>query len=151
MKQNSAYQPHCNRTMTNPRAESIAFREALLRSEHLRIRIVLGAIVAAFLVRTVREIIVGGHNNLVSWLTMFGLLSLFVAYEFVMLRAVNRAIHRVRELVNWLCLSNIFLEALLPALAVAFLTSASIDPAYQPLANPAGLAFFLFISLRRSA
>jgi serine phosphatase RsbU (regulator of sigma subunit) len=133
--------------MTNLRAESIAFREALLKSERLRIRIVLGAIIAAFLLRTIRGIIVGGHENFVSWLLTLGLLGLFVAYEFVMLRAVNRAMQRVRELANWIWLSNIFLEALLPALVVAFLSSASIDPIYRPLANPAGLSFFVFISL----
>jgi serine phosphatase RsbU (regulator of sigma subunit) len=133
--------------MTNPRAESIAFREALLKSERLRIRIVLGAIIAALLLRTIRGIIVGGHENFISWLMTLGLLGLFVTYEFVALRAVNRAIQRVRELANWICLSNIFLEALLPALAIAFLTSTSIDPVYRPLANPAGLAFFVFISL----
>jgi len=44
-------------------------------------------------------------------------------------------------------LSNIILETCLPALAVAFLSSGSIDPIYRPLANPAGLAFFLLISL----
>ncbi len=134
--------------MTNSRDESIAFREALLKSEHLRIRIVLGAIIAAFLLRTIRGITLGaGRENLVSWLMMLGLLSLFVTYEFVMLRAVNRAIQRVRELANWIWLSNILLETLLPALAVAFLSSASIDPIYRPLANPAGLAFFVFIIL----
>ena len=134
--------------MTNSRAESIAFREALLKSEHLRIRIVLGAIIAAFLLRTIRGTILGGgRENLVSWLMMLGLLSLFVTYEFAILRAVNRAIQRVRELANWIWLSNILLEALLPALAVAFLSSASIDPIYRPLANPAGLAFFVFIIL----
>jgi len=134
--------------MTNPRVESIAFREALLKSEHLRIRIVLGAIIAAFLLRTIREIIlVGGHENFVSWLMMLGLLGLFVAYEFLLLRAVNRAIQGVRELANWVWLSNMLLETLLPALAVAFLSSASIDPPYRPLANPAVLAFFVFISL----
>jgi hypothetical protein len=52
--------------MTNPRAESIAFREALLKSERLRIRIVLGTIIVAFLLRTIRGIIVGGHENFVS-------------------------------------------------------------------------------------
>jgi serine phosphatase RsbU (regulator of sigma subunit) len=134
--------------MTNPRTESMALQEALLKSEHLRIRIVLGAILAAFLLRTIREIILGGsHENLVSWLMMLGLLGIFVAYEFVMLRTVNRAIRRARQLANWIWLSNILLETLLPALAIAFLSSASIDPIYRPLANPMGLAFFVFISL----
>jgi serine phosphatase RsbU (regulator of sigma subunit) len=133
--------------MTNLRAESTAFREALLKSERLRIRIVLGAVIAAFLLRTIRGIIVGGQENFVSWLLTLGLLGLFVAYEFVMLGAVNRAIQKARELANWLWLSNILLETLLPALAIALLPSASIDPVYRPLANPAALAFFVFISL----
>jgi len=133
--------------MTNLRVESIAFREALLRSESLRIRIVLGAVIAAFLLRTVRVIIVGGHENFVSWLMTLGLLGLFVAYEFVMLRAVNHTIQGGQELANWVWHSNVLLETLLPALAVAFLPSASIDPIYRTLANPAGLAFFVFISL----
>jgi serine phosphatase RsbU (regulator of sigma subunit) len=134
--------------MTDPRTESIAFRVALLKSEYLRIRIVLGTILAAFLVRTIQDIILGGgRENLVSWLMTLGLLGFFVAYEFVMLRAVNHAIQKVRQLANWIWLSNILLESLLPAIAVAFLPSASIAPTYRPLANPAGLAFFVFISL----
>jgi len=134
--------------MTDPHAESIAFREALLKSEHLRIRIVLGAILAAFLLRTIRGISLGGgHENFISWLMMFGLLGLFVIFEFLMLRAVNRAIEGARLLPNWMWLSSILLESLLPALAVAFLSSESIDPSYRPLANPAALAFFVFISL----
>jgi hypothetical protein len=134
--------------MTDPRTESIAFRQALLKSEYLRIRIVLGTIIAAFLIRTVRAIILGGdHENFVSWLMTLAVLSFFVVYELVMLRAVNRAIQKVRHIANWIWLSNIVLESFLPAYAVAFLSSASIVPIYRPLANPAGLAFFVFVSL----
>jgi len=39
------------------------------------------------------------------------------------------------------------LETSLPALSVAFLPGALIDPVYRPLANPAVLVFFLFIIL----
>ncbi|MGC1417654.1 MAG: hypothetical protein WA817_20355, partial [Candidatus Acidiferrum sp.] len=134
--------------MSDPRTESIAFRQALLKSEYLRIRIVLGTVIAAFLIRTVRTIILSaGHENLVSWLQTLGLLSFFVAYEFLLMRAVNSAIQNVQKVANWIWLSNIVLESLLPAFAVAFLSSASILPIYRPLANPAGLAFFVFISL----
>lgn len=134
--------------MTDPRTESIAFRQALLKSEYLRIRVVLGTIVAAFLIRTIRCITLGGgRENFVAWLMTLGLLSFFVVYELVMLRTVNRAIQNVRHIANWIWLSNIVLESLLPAFAVAFLSSASMVPAYRPLANPAALAFFLFISL----
>ena len=137
-----------NRTMTDPRTESTAFRQALLKSEYLRVRIVLGSVIAAFLIRTLRAIILGGgYENFVSWLKTLVLLSFFVAYEFAVLRAVNRAVQKVLQLDNWIWLSNIVLESLLPALALVFLSSASIDPMYRPLANPAGLAFFVFISL----
>jgi len=64
--------------MTDPRTESIAFRQALLKSEYLRIRIVLGTIVAAFLIRTLRSITLGGgRENFVAWLMTLGLLSFF--------------------------------------------------------------------------
>jgi len=76
-----------------------------------------------------------------------GLLALFAAYELALLFRMNRAIRTGRDLTNWVWLANTILETSLPAFAVAFLSSASIDPAYQPLANPAGLGFFLFISL----
>ena len=52
--------------MTDPRTESIAFRVALLKSEYLRIRIVLGTILAAFLVRTIQDIILGGGREISS-------------------------------------------------------------------------------------
>jgi serine phosphatase RsbU (regulator of sigma subunit) len=134
--------------MTEPRTESLAFRQALLRSEYLRIRIVLGTIIAAFLIRTVRAIILGGgHENLVSWLETLGLLSFFAAYEFLLLRAVRSAIQNIRNVANWIWLSNIILESLLPAFTLAFVSSSSIAPIYRPLANPAALAFFIFISL----
>jgi serine phosphatase RsbU (regulator of sigma subunit) len=133
--------------MTNVCAESTAFREAQLKSERLRIRIVLGVVGAAFLLRALRTVVVGGHENVSSSLMMCGLLAIFSAYEYLMLRAVNRAIQNVHEFGKWVWLSNIILETCLPALAVAFLSSGSIDPIYRPLANPAGLTFFLLISL----
>jgi serine phosphatase RsbU (regulator of sigma subunit) len=133
--------------MANACAESNAFREAQLKSERLRIRIVLGVVGAAILLRVLRTLVVGGHENVSSSLMMCGLLAVFSAYEYFMLRAVNRAIQNGREYGNWVWLSNIILETCLPALAVAFLSSESIDPIYRPLANPAGLAFFLLISL----
>jgi len=133
--------------MTDPRVASIAFHEALLKSERLRIRIVLGTITAVFLLRTVRTAIAGSKDNVSSWLMFCGLLALLAGYEFLMLRLVNRAILKGKEFPNWVWASNTILETTLPALAVVFLSSASIDPIYRPLANPAGLAFFLFITL----
>ena len=133
--------------MTDPHVASSAFHEALLKSERLRIRIVLGAFTAAFLFRTIRTAIGGGKENLSSWLMLSGVLALFVVYELLMLRLIESAILKSKELPNWVWASNTILETTLPAFAVVFLSSASIDPIYRPLANPAGLGFFLFITL----
>jgi serine phosphatase RsbU (regulator of sigma subunit) len=129
------------------REKSVAFQDALLKSERLRILIVLGAIGAAFLLRTIRTVILHSREDLHLWLLTFLLLALFVGYEFLMLRAVNRAIQIGTALTNAGWSSNIIVENCLPALAVAFLSSASIDLAYRPLANPAMYVFFLFIIL----
>lgn len=133
--------------MTDPLLASIAFQEALLKSERLRIRIVLGAISAAFLFRTIRTAIGGGKENLSSWAMLCGILVLFVLHELLMLRLVNRAIHKGKEFPNWVWAANTILETTLPAFAVVFVPSASVDPLYRPLANPAVLGFFLFITL----
>ena len=127
--------------------KSVAFQQALLKSERLRILIVLGAIGAALIVRTIRTIILHSPEDLHLWLLTFLSIALFVGYESLMLRAVNRAIQIGGDLKNATWISNIIVESCLPALAVAFLSSASIDPAYRPLANPAVLVFFVFIIL----
>jgi serine phosphatase RsbU (regulator of sigma subunit) len=133
--------------MTELHEKSVAFHQALLKSEHLRILIVLGAIGAAFFVRTIRTIMLHSREDLRLWLLTFLLIALFVAYESLMLRSVNRALQTGRNLAKVVWISNIIVESGLPALAVAFLSSASIEPPYRPLANPAVLVFFLFIIL----
>jgi serine phosphatase RsbU (regulator of sigma subunit) len=147
-------QSHFHRTlcwtrtlMSELHEKSVAFQQALLKSERLRILIVLGAIGAAFIVRTIRTIILHSRDDLHLWLLTFLLVALFFGYEYLILRAVNHAIRIGGGLANAAWISNIIVESCLPALAVAFLSSASIDPAYRPLANPAVLVFFLFIIL----
>jgi serine phosphatase RsbU (regulator of sigma subunit) len=108
---------------------------------------VLGAIGAAFLVRTIRTIILHSREDLHLWLLTFLLVALFAGFELLMLRSVNHAIQIGIELTNAGWISNIVVESCLPAFAVAFLSSASIDLAYRPLANPAIYVFFLFIIL----
>jgi serine phosphatase RsbU (regulator of sigma subunit) len=73
--------------------------------------------------------------------------ALVVGYEYLMLRVINHAIQIGGDLKKATWIINIIVEGCLPALAVAFLSSASIDPAYRPLANPAVLLFFVFIIL----
>jgi len=133
--------------MSELHEKSAAFQHALLMSERLRILIVLGAIGAAFLVRTIRTIILHSREDLHLWLLTFLLVALFVGFELLLLSSVNHAIQIGKELTNVVWISNIVVESCLPAFAVAFLSSASIDLAYRPLANPAMYVFFPFIIL----
>jgi serine phosphatase RsbU (regulator of sigma subunit) len=134
-------------TVSYPQRESSAFQQALLRSERLRILIVLGTTAAAFLLRTIRTAVVAGSENASLWLATFGLLGLFAIYESMMLRAVNRAIRKSQDLGNSVWVSNIIVETCLPALGLILISSSAIDVTYRSLANPAVLAFFLFIIL----
>ena len=133
--------------MSQSKVESPAFQQALLKSERLRILIVLSAIGAAFLVRTIRTIIVAGREDFRLWIVTSVLLAVFVLYEFLMLRTVNHAIQVSGGLRRATWISNILIETCLPAIALALLSSASIEPAYRPLANPTVLVFFIFIIL----
>jgi len=130
-----------------PHSQSPAFQQALLRSERLRIRIVLGTIATAFLLRTIRTIIVAGNENLSLWLITFELLGLFVIYESLMLRAVSGAIRKGQDLGDSVWVSNILVETLLPAFGLVLTSASTIETVYRPLANPAILIFFLFIIL----
>lgn len=134
-------------TASHPRIESSAFQQALLKSERLRVLIVLGTIAVALLLRTVRTLLGGGSENVSSWLITFALLGLFSIYELAMLKAVNRSIRKGQDLGNSVWISNTIVETLMPALGLVLISSSSIDLAYRPLANPAILYFFFFIIL----
>jgi len=134
-------------SMSAKQVGSLAFHQALLRSERLRILVVLGTICVGFAIRTTRTLVLHNRENLELWLLTSLLIILFIAYESLMLRAVNGAIRNQRDLSRLVWASNVIVETLLPAFALAFLTSPSIDPIYRPLANPSVLVFFLFIIL----
>jgi len=135
--------------MTGParelREDSPAFRLALLKSERLRIQIVLAAIGAAFALRTLRTVILFSHETLKLWLIATVFVAIFAVYELIMLRAVKRSIHGAPPPPRAVWTANIVIETSLPALALVFLSSDSIEQAYKPLANPVVLLFFLFI------
>lgn len=137
--------------MTGParelREDSPAFRLALLKSERLRIKIVLAAIGAAFAIRTLRTVVLFSRENLKLLLIAALFVAVFAVYELIILRAVNRSIRGAPPLPPGVWIANIVIETSLPALALVFLSSDSIDPAYKALANPVVLLFFLFIIL----
>jgi len=90
--------------VTDLREESVAFQQAVLKSARLRMRIILGAIGVAFLLRTIRTAVLEGQQHLSLRLISGGLLILFVSYELVMLHAVCCAIQQARRLANWIWL-----------------------------------------------
>jgi serine phosphatase RsbU (regulator of sigma subunit) len=124
-----------------------AFRQALLKSERLRIQIVIAAIAAAFAIRSLRTAILFNRENLYFWIITSLFIAIFVGYELLMLRAVNRSIRSGSDLPNIAWIANIVVETCMPAFAVVFLSSGSIEAAYKPLANPAVQLYFLFIVL----
>jgi serine phosphatase RsbU (regulator of sigma subunit) len=132
---------------TEPGAKSAAFRRALLKSEHLRILIVLGVVAFAFVVRSVRTASDLTSENVKLWVLSTSLLAAFVIYELLILRAVNRAAKADRDLSRTAVIVNIIVETSLPAFALVLLTGPAIEDAYKPLANPSVLIFFAFIVL----
>jgi serine phosphatase RsbU (regulator of sigma subunit) len=127
--------------------KSVAFQQARLKSERLRILILLAVIGAVFVVRSFRTALYHNSGNIHLWMITAAALALFVAYEWLMLHAVDRAIQAGRPLPAATWIASILLETSLPALFIAFLSGNSIEPAYKPLANPAALVFFIFIIL----
>jgi serine phosphatase RsbU (regulator of sigma subunit) len=73
--------------------------------------------------------------------------ALFVGYELLMLDAVKRAAQADRDLPVLVWVGSTIVETSLPAFGVAFMTSSAAVAADRPLANPAALVFFLFITI----
>src|ERR1700751_1116121 len=126
---------------------STAFQLARLKSERLRILILFAVIGLVFVVRSFRTVLYYNSGNVHLWTITSACLAMVVLYEWLMLRAVNRALQSGRTLPRAVWIVNIILETSLPALVIAFLSGNAIEPAYRPLANPATLVFFIFIIL----
>jgi len=129
------------------REQSPAFREALLKSERLRIRVVIAVALAAFAIRSLRTAIVFGSADLYLWAVTSLFIAVFAAYELWMLRAVKRSLEGGKDLPQAIWIANIAIETCIPALALVLLSSGSVEAAYKPLANPAVLLYFIFIIL----
>jgi serine phosphatase RsbU (regulator of sigma subunit) len=138
--------PRTNSKQTISEA-SPAFREALLKSELLRIRIILATILAGFAIRTVRTAILYNDENVRLWLVTCLLTAIFAIYELGMYRALRRVAKAGRDLPRVVWIANVVVETSLPAVALVLLTDASIAAPYRPLANPVVLLYFVFIIL----
>ena len=126
---------------------STAFQLARLKSERLRILILLAVIGVVFLVRSFRTALYHNSQNIHLWMITSACLAIVVLYEWLMLRTVDRAFQAGRTLPRAVWIANTILETSLPALFIALFPGNEIAPAYKPLANPAILVFFVFIIL----
>jgi serine phosphatase RsbU (regulator of sigma subunit) len=130
--------------------ESPAFRQALRRSERLRIYILLASVAFVLVFRTVRTIIAPTPEN-VSTFYLFFLMVCFVAcLEFATLLALRHAIREQRPMASAFWFLNILVELSLPAISIATignLTSNSLAQEYRPVANPMFLLYFLLLTL----
>jgi serine phosphatase RsbU (regulator of sigma subunit) len=123
--------------------ESLAFHDALLRSERRRIY----GIIAFFLVfagaMAFRIVVYRSAMN--PW--GVPVLLLVVAYELWMLSEVTRWLKTGESLPGVLWMSNILLEIAVPALGIAYFSSPRLIAEYRPIATPWVLAFFPMILL----
>jgi serine phosphatase RsbU (regulator of sigma subunit) len=126
---------------------STAFQLARLKSERLRILILLSVIGLVFAVRSFRTVLYYNSGNVHLWMITSAGLAMVVLYEWLMLRTVDRALRDGRTPPRAVWIANIILETSLPAFFIAFFHGNEIEPAYKPLANPAILVFFVFIIL----
>ena len=70
---------------TEPQVESAAFRQAQLKSERFRILVVLSAVVAILLLRSIRMLILHAHEHRKHFFAKLLFVAFFVLYELAML------------------------------------------------------------------
>ncbi len=133
--------------MNTEQIQSVAFGQAALRSEHLRILGVLGFFAILVCVTVVRVFVLRTAPQTVSWEWTFLLAAMVIAYELCMLYLVDRTLKASTRLAPIFWMLSTVIETSIPALAIAFLTSSQIDVPYRSVASPSILVFFIFIIL----
>lgn len=127
--------------------ESPAFRQALLKSERLRILFLFIALGIAILARVVRTLVAWNPENVSTLFWLLLCAAVLIVVELFVLRAIRPAIASAKPLTHPVWRFNILLETCFPAVLVAFLSSSTLAPEYRPILNPAFLLYFLLISL----
>jgi serine phosphatase RsbU (regulator of sigma subunit) len=133
--------------MTKPHTKADAFRLAQLKSERLRILLIIAVVITILAFRVLGTILVLNDDSLriVIEGTVFS--AIFIGIELLVLRDAQRAIKGGPDVPRGAWLGSLILESLLPAIALAFLTSTAIEFTYRPLAHAATLWFFIIIIL----
>jgi serine phosphatase RsbU (regulator of sigma subunit) len=132
--------------MTPLHDESVAFRQALLKSERLRIFILFLGVGLALLFRLIRTLIAWNAENVKDLLWLVACAAVLVSIELLVLGAIRRAA-KSAGLLSHYWLYNILLETCFPAVLIAFLSSSTIPVEFRALVNPGFLLYFLLITL----
>ena len=134
--------------MVDEKINSVAFHNAELQSERLRIFGVLGFLALLVVVMAIRLFVV--HTASIVdpriWWALF-LICMMTGCEYWMLRKATFALRAQSSLTSLLWIFSTIIEASLPAWAIAFLPNQDVDAVYLPLATPLLLTFGIFIVL----
>ena len=133
--------------MNEEAIQSDALRDAELRSERLRIIVLLAFVVIFVSVTIVRTFVIRTGSDDASWIWKIGLAAGILLYEGWTLRRVQIALKSHQGLPTQFWFLSTIIETSIPAFGIAFLTSKQIESIYRPLASPALLVFFIFIIL----
>jgi len=133
--------------MSPTKIESVAFHQAQLQSERLRILGVLSFAAVVVVVTVLRVFVFRTVSEGTPWVWTLVLACAVAVYEFWMLRRVDLAVKAGHSLPSWFWGLSTILETSIPAFAIAFLANARIQTVYRPLATPGVLIFFIFIIL----
>jgi len=130
-----------------PQIQSEAFKQAVLRSERVRILGLLGTLGLLLVVSLIRGVTIGTSLEIAFLVNVFSLIGLTAAYEFLILALVNRRIAAKGDLPAWVWIVNLLVESMFPTFALVLLSGSPAMGPYRALVSPAVLAYFFFIIL----
>jgi serine phosphatase RsbU (regulator of sigma subunit) len=127
--------------------QSPAFRQALLRSERLRILILLCVLAAIMGLRLIRTVIAWNADNISSFLWLGFFAVGLVVVELFFLRALRKAEHNGGQISHSVWLFNILVETCIPGMVIFFINNPAEMPAERVLTHPAFPLYFVLIIL----
>jgi serine phosphatase RsbU (regulator of sigma subunit) len=128
-------------------SQSGAFRTAVLKSERLRIYILLSIVTLVFLIRALRTWLAWNDENAKALLWIGVAAVLFAVMEGFVLRAIRQALKAGAKRPHWFWLSNVLWEMVFPGVLIAYMKSDSIPQEYRAVTSPVFLLYFLLITL----
>ena len=133
--------------MIDSEIDSQAFQLAMLRSERARVRALLGVFASLLVLVLIRGAIslTKGYRG-EAWPFVL-LLAAMTTYEALWLRFISRAISSCRKVSRATWTANIFLESLLPTIALFLQVHVSFIGPQRALTSPLVLVYLLFIIL----